>query len=479
MTMSILKRYKKYKSMKKCVQISLTICFLFFQNLCLSNNLIILKIDSYHNKHPLRQDSIKLKNLITSKDTTIYFPKNIFELLVKSKKENPEVVIPENKIVVSQNPYRQVTKIGFKIPRKIRVSVSITDMSGRTLAVDRFMSESGTHFYEVAGGKNNVYIIHVQMGTRILSEKFLGLSDMKNIYLKKIEEEETEEDEPRTFFEIDETDSLQITSYATDLDGNPFINEKIIHPNESQIIRFDKFSTYKCLVLMYHKITPGPANDTYERAISDFINDLNYIKNKGYKVIPIEMLDDIYKGNLGLPGNSIVITFDDGFTSDFTLAAPALKQRNMPATFFIVPGWISSEPGYMTWAQVWLLSQEKDSSNRNLFHIGSHSMTHSFLLDMSSQMTPQQYQAFLDYEFGISAAEIKDVTGQQKLFFSLPFGNGANNLQIINTAKKFSYNGIRTSIWNSFTESDLNIWVIPSLPILDFTDIKIIDDYFK
>lgn len=451
---------------------------LIFSNLLFANYTIILKFNSYHNKHPLRQDSIQIKNLVTHKDTTIYFPKNIIELLVNIKEEIPEVVIPENKLFVSQNPYNKSTKIGFKVPRRTRVTISITDISGRILAVDRFMAESGTYFYDVTGGKNNIFVAQVQIGNRSFTEKFLGLSDIKNVSLSKIEKEEAEEDKTSSFFEVDESDSLKIISYATDLDGNPFINEKIIYPNESQIIRFDKFSSYKCLVLMYHKITSGPANDTYERSFSDFNNDLNYIKSKGYKVISIEMLDEIAKGNLGLPGNSIVITFDDGFTSDFTLAAPALKQRNMPATFFIVPGWISSEPGYMSWAQVWLLSQEKDSMNRNLFHIGSHSMTHPFLLDMASQMTPQQYQAFLDYEFGVSAAEIRDVTSQEKLFFSLPFGNGANNLQIINTAKKFGYNGIRTSIWNSFSESDLEIWAIPSLPILDFTDIKIIDDYF-
>ncbi|WP_235183062.1 polysaccharide deacetylase family protein [Schleiferia thermophila] len=160
------------------------------------------------------------------------------------------------------------------------------------------------------------------------------------------------------------------------------------------------------------------------------------------------------------------------------MAAPLLKNLNMPATFFIVPGWVSVFPDYLTWPEVWLLSQERDTiRNSRLFHIGSHTMYHPFLEQMANQMSSQDYQTFLDEEIGESRDWILDVTGQNKLFLALPFGDGANNKKIIDTCKKFGYTGIRHSIWNTITQSTLNIWSIPSLPILSFTEIEVIDDW--
>ncbi len=41
-----------------------------------------------------------------------------------------------------------------------------------------------------------------------------------------------------------------------------------------------------------------------------------------------------------IPKKSVIVTFDDGHESDYTLALPLLRKFNFKATFFITTDWI-------------------------------------------------------------------------------------------------------------------------------------------
>lgn len=71
----------------------------------------------------------------------------------------------------------------------------------------------------------------------------------------------------------------------------------------------------------------------------------------------------------GASQRDVSITFDDGNESDFGVAVPELRRRNMRATFFVLAGKID-QPGYLTAGQI----QEIDADP--LFSIGSHGMDH-------------------------------------------------------------------------------------------------------
>ncbi len=47
----------------------------------------------------------------------------------------------------------------------------------------------------------------------------------------------------------------------------------------------------------------------------------------------------------------IVITFDDGFESTYTIAYPIMQQYGIVGTVYVVPSWIGS-PGYLTLAEL-------------------------------------------------------------------------------------------------------------------------------
>jgi len=81
------------------------------------------------------------------------------------------------------------------------------------------------------------------------------------------------------------------------------------------------------------------------------------------------------------PPRSVVITFDDGYLDNFEVAAPILTRLALPATFFVVTRYMSTDtvawwdeslprqPGWMSWEQVRQLA-------RAGFEIGAHTRTH-------------------------------------------------------------------------------------------------------
>ena len=56
--------------------------------------------------------------------------------------------------------------------------------------------------------------------------------------------------------------------------------------------------------------------------------------------------------NYTLPQNSILITFDDGYKNNYTLAFPILKKYNMKATIFLNTKFIEKDEAYLNWDEI-------------------------------------------------------------------------------------------------------------------------------
>lgn len=64
-----------------------------------------------------------------------------------------------------------------------------------------------------------------------------------------------------------------------------------------------------------------------------FRSRLEMLKKRGFTVLPLSEAVERHE-NGTLPNNSVVITIDDGFASTLTMAAPLLRQFQMPATLY-------------------------------------------------------------------------------------------------------------------------------------------------
>tara|TARA_B100001964_G_C14105777_1_gene541454 strand:- start:307 stop:1044 length:738 start_codon:yes stop_codon:yes gene_type:complete len=133
---------------------------------------------------------------------------------------------------------------------------------------------------------------------------------------------------------------------------------------------------------------------------------------------------------------SWVLTFDDGFSSDYEIALPLLMEKEMQALFFIVPSYVG-RPNYLTWKQIKSLSD-------NGMEIGSHSLNH---VDMVSVSKLQRMSELND-----SRKIIEDQISKSIRSFSFPFGQFNN--EVIKDVFDSGYEYCFTSKPGNFNSED-------------------------
>lgn len=148
---------------------------------------------------------------------------------------------------------------------------------------------------------------------------------------------------------------------------------------------------------------------------------LETIKNNGFNTITYtDYYNYITKGTK-LPEKPVLITFDDGYTNNYTYLFPLLKELEMKATIFVVTSTVGTTPGqypHFTWEQA------KEMNDSGYVDIQSHTHTHS---DMTA-LTAEEVR----YEFRMSRYLIEKNLGKKCEFLAYPYGY--YNTDVLNTA---------------------------------------------
>ena len=104
----------------------------------------------------------------------------------------------------------------------------------------------------------------------------------------------------------------------------------------------------KIAEICYHNIATQdeknnfPDESDWTITTDNFKEQLDYLKNNNYKTLT---MDEFYRWKnkeLNLPYKSVLITFDDGFLSNYEYAFKLLKEYNMNATVFVVGSFIEN-----------------------------------------------------------------------------------------------------------------------------------------
>ena len=216
-------------------------------------------------------------------------------------------------------------------------------------------------------------------------------------------------------------------------------------------------------ILLYRGLTEKCPEDMYQKRKDRFYRDMEYIRDN-FDVIPLLELQDIIENRKALSRNTVVITFDDGLKSDYTIAAPILKEFGFPATFFIVTDW-RDDDDYMNWEQVVELSQvTKDGEY--LFTIGSHSCSHQYpgLQNLTGDALRHELE---DSKLAIE----KHIKPRICNTFAVPYGIlPANQTAFRNLAAELGYLAVRTSATENINIGTDNCLNLPCLPLYDFTE---------
>lgn len=176
-------------------------------------------------------------------------------------------------------------------------------------------------------------------------------------------------------------------------------------------------SATSAVVFMYHHIatdTPPSTSTSPER----FGEQMTFLEREGYSVLPLMDVVSRLREGREVPERTVVLTFDDGYTSVLTTAAPELERRGWPFTIFVTPQYVDEGyGGYLTWDEL----REAVAKGAT---IGNHSVTHTHLVRRDPGEGDAAYRARIRQEISAAGARIEAALGGPGLVpaFAYPYG---------------------------------------------------------
>ena len=183
-------------------------------------------------------------------------------------------------------------------------------------------------------------------------------------------------------------------------------------------------------ILMYHDVTDGPTSDNPMVVTTEKLEgDLCWLKENGYHtILPRELT-----AGEPLPEKPVMITFDDGYVSNYRLLFPLLQKYQMKAAICLIVSLTDEDPeghGHLTWDMC------REMADSGLVEIGSHAYSLHNLGDLGGNFDPggingiqrdpeesdSAFEARVLGDIQKSHDRIAQEVGQPVTFFAYPFG---------------------------------------------------------
>ena len=178
------------------------------------------------------------------------------------------------------------------------------------------------------------------------------------------------------------------------------------------------------VIFGYHRFVNNVRRPDTEITPAAFEAQMQELKNKNVSVIPMQDFLAWRRGEKAIPSKSAILTFDDGWKSQYDVAWPILKKFNYPVTLFIYtegirPGRFSGGES-MGWEH---LAEMRDAG----VDIQGHTATHSDLRKpydkvAKKKLNPDEYAAWLDKELAGSKQMIEQKLGVKVNCLAVPYG---------------------------------------------------------
>jgi peptidoglycan/xylan/chitin deacetylase (PgdA/CDA1 family) len=199
--------------------------------------------------------------------------------------------------------------------------------------------------------------------------------------------------------------------------------------------------TKELVFLMYHELETAdrqlcddsPGYRRYVVSASEFWEHLVRLQTDGLRALNVSEALKSLSTSARYEQPGVCLTFDDGCASDLHVAAPLLSENNCNATFYVTVNHLGKR-GYLTRSELRELSDLG-------FEIGSHSMTHRHLNDLSRDE--------IQIELNESKTKLEEIIGQAVRHFSCP--GGRVNAVVTEAALRAGYESVATSQFGSNT----------------------------
>lgn len=188
----------------------------------------------------------------------------------------------------------------------------------------------------------------------------------------------------------------------------------------------NEYHCVKIPILLYHAVFEGKTNtEKYAIASDTFEQHVRYLSELGFEGISFGAFLNGFQPH---PGKKyIMITFDDGNYSDYSIAFPTLRKHGFAGTFFVTVGRIGT-CDYLDWGHLRGMIDDDMS-------VQSHSLNHLFLSDLGKDD--------LRKELAGSKKILEDKLSHPVDFVSLP--GGFYSQRVLKAAQGAGYKGVATS----------------------------------
>jgi peptidoglycan/xylan/chitin deacetylase (PgdA/CDA1 family) len=180
-------------------------------------------------------------------------------------------------------------------------------------------------------------------------------------------------------------------------------------------------------ILAYHRVGNQPSAMTITPGM--LRRQFRYLKDKGYRVIPLSDLTGFLEGRQQLPQRALVLSFDDGHPSFHDLAFPILQEFGYPATLFVYSDYIGR--GGITREQL------KEIQASGLVTVQPHSKTHGNLAVRLPGEDDAAYHRRLERESRTPRDTLSELVPGPKFAFAYPFGD--TNPELIAVLRRDGY----------------------------------------
>ena len=166
-------------------------------------------------------------------------------------------------------------------------------------------------------------------------------------------------------------------------------------------------------IIFYHDVVLKNGSTYSKINVSKYRQQMMYILENGFETLTFSDLNNIDK--LTSSNNmKILITFDDGFRSNYELVFPIMKELNLKFNIFLEVGAINKKGNYLNWKMI------NEMIESGLVGIGAHTYTHkdARFIDRNN----------FNKEILEANEEILRNTGVQVEDFAFPFGYYNKNI---------------------------------------------------
>ncbi|MCG1013032.1 polysaccharide deacetylase family protein [Tepidanaerobacter sp. GT38] len=155
----------------------------------------------------------------------------------------------------------------------------------------------------------------------------------------------------------------------------------------------------KIKVLCYHHIVPEslPESKGTVVTLSEFEAQMKYLYEHGYYTASLKDIEEFLYNKKKLPENTVVITFDDGYESNYIYAYPILKKYDFKALIFLIGSRISKDhiqdPNAIPKLSY---EQIREMAESGLVEFGNHTFDAHDFVDGKPLLLTMTYDQLLD-----------------------------------------------------------------------------------